>query len=271
MAVGLLGLAQNIGGVRFHRLHRNKQLLANLAVRIATREQPQDLQLAARERIHCWVLSLLRLRGGRTRGKSIKDKTRQARREIRIPAVHLHHRLDQIRAGNILRHVATRARPNQRNHVLRRIRHAQRQKHRPRRLVCCPVNNGEAAAVGHVDIKKHHVRGGTRNALQRLRDGPSIAHDLNLRGHRQLRTHARAEDGVIINQKDLHHAHNATASSTSVPSPGVEEIRTRPPDPSTRARILSRIPCLSAGISSTSKPTPRSRTKILSSPANNSA
>lgn len=43
MAVGLLGLAQNIGGVCFHRLHRNEQLLANLAVCVAARKQPQDL------------------------------------------------------------------------------------------------------------------------------------------------------------------------------------------------------------------------------------
>ena len=51
VAVRCLRLAQHIRRVRFHRLHRDKELRRNLLIRVATRQQPQHFKFPARELI----------------------------------------------------------------------------------------------------------------------------------------------------------------------------------------------------------------------------
>src|SRR5699024_5086855 len=94
---------------------------------------------------------------------------------------------------------------------------------------------------------------------------------------------------MVINQKDVHHVHKVTrrhagnallvdaffypsiVTLTSVPSPGAHLILALPPMRLMRSTMESLIPWRSSGMASESKPSPRSRTKMDSSPARCSA
>ncbi len=116
-----------------------------------------------------------------------------------------------------------------------------------------------AAAVRQVDVEQDDV--GIELADQRhgLGDGAGLADDLDRLA--ELRSNARAEDVVVVDEDDAAAAHDrlSSRSSTSVPS-AEDTIAAVPPTRSMRPRIESAIPCESGDSSSGSNPVPRSRT-----------
>ena len=70
--------------------------------------------------------------------------------------------------------------------------------------------DGEAAAVGHVDVEKHDVGARGVDTRDRLGDGPGVADDVHLAG--QFGADTGAEDGMIVDEEHLHHAVQDTGS-----------------------------------------------------------
>ena len=141
-------------------------------------------------------------------GKRIVDKPSEARREVRIPTMHLHDGFGEFRAVDVLRHVPARPRTDESDDVFRCIRHRQRQVLRARRL----RNHGEATAVRHVYVQENNVGLRLRDTSNGLGDGAGIADDVNRRSPRistsQLGADAGAEDGVIVNKKNANWLHD---------------------------------------------------------------
>ena len=128
-----------------------------------------------------------------------------------------------------------------------------------------------AAAVGHLDVEQHDVGLELDDARDRLADRAGVADDVDQPV--ELGAHARAEQGVVVDEHDARDrsAHAPSTSSTSVPSPGRVWISARPPWRAIRPSTDSRRPRRSAGTASSSKPGPRSRTNTSTSSPRTSA
>lgn len=94
VAVGLLGLAQHIRGVSLYRLHRDHQILGDLAVGVSAGEEPQHLKLTRSQRIQFRIQR--RFRGIRSPGERIEHKSGQPRTEHRVATGHPAYRIGEL-------------------------------------------------------------------------------------------------------------------------------------------------------------------------------
>src|SRR5262245_49117997 len=92
MPVGKLEFAQDRGDVGLDRLHRDEQLLGDLFVRVAARDQPHDLALALGQAVEFlvdrWYVG---------RGEGIENEAGKPRREDGVAVGNPAYRLDQLR------------------------------------------------------------------------------------------------------------------------------------------------------------------------------
>ncbi|BAC17432.1 putative phosphate transport protein [Corynebacterium efficiens YS-314] len=219
MAVGLLGLTQDVRGVGFHRLHGDEQLLADLLIGVTAGQQSQHLQLTAGQRIHDRIINhstllnsgilLRRIDDARARtgirgGEGIQDKPGQAWGEEGVARVHPVDGLHQFLAGDGFGDIPACPGADDGDDILGGIGDTQGEEDGLHAGLENPADHGEAATVGHVDVEKHDV--GTRlgDAGDGIGHGAGLAHDLHRRT--QLSLHARSEHRVVINQKHLNHA-----------------------------------------------------------------
>ena len=190
----------------------------------------------------------------------VEHEAGQARREDGVAAGDTAHRVGQLGPGDRLRHVAARAGADDADHVVGRIRDAQREEAHGRPPRRDAADHLDAAAVRHLHVEQHHVGLRGDDAVDRLADRAGVADDVDEAF--ELGAHAGAEQAVVVDEHDARQrGHQDITSSTSVPSPGRVWIAARPPWRSIRPSTDSRRPRRSGGIAARSKPGPRSRTK----------
>ena len=76
--------------------------------------------------------------------------------------------------GIDFRHVAAGAGPDHRDHVLGRVRDAEREEPH----VGAPLDHAPPTAVGQVHVQEHHVRFGLEHAFDRVLHGPGMSDEL---------------------------------------------------------------------------------------------
>src|SRR5580692_1322059 len=289
-----LQLAQHRGHVAFHRLHRDVKLPGDLLVRVPLRDQPQHFPLARGQLVKLGIKGRPDPRSpGRTRstrstrrtgslssrcGEGIKHEPRQPVREHRVARRDPADRVGKLRGGDRLRHVATRARPDHRDHVLGRVGGGKREKAHLRMRGLDRLDHGLAAAARQVHVEQHHIGPQRGDQLDRGLHVVRLAHDVDLPA--KLGADPGPEQPVIV---DKHHPRSAhfrptgcaaergMVSVTLVPSPWTEFRITEPPRRVIRPCTDSARPLRSSGTAAGSNPFPRSRTTIDTSPASTSA
>src|SRR6478672_4581056 len=280
MAGGELQLAQHRGHVALHRLRRNEQLLGDLLVGVALGDQPEHLALPAGQLVELGVEGGLHVarRLGRRRER-VQHEPGQPVREHRVARGDPADRVGQLGGGDRLGHVTPGPGPDHRDHVLRGVRGGQREKPYFGMRSLDRLHHGLAAATGQVHVEQHHVRQQLADQVDRGLHVVRLTDDLDLPA--ELSPDPGPEQPVVVDQ---HHpggfsAHVRPAgrllrgifSVTLVPSPGAVVTVAVPPRRVIRPCTDSARPLRSSGTASGSKPFPRSRTTIDTSPGSTSA
>src|ERR671919_1305273 len=263
---GQLELAQHARDVALDRLHGQVQARGDLLVHVAAGDQLEDLALARGQLVQLGVA-----RDALAGPERVEDEAREPRREDRVTGPDPFDRGRQLLAGDRLRHVPTRARPDDADHVLGRIRDRQRQEANARPFGRNRVDDRVAASVRKMHVEEDDVRVELLDQRHGVGHGPGLADDLHRPG--ELRPDAGEEERVVVHQDDarLHDALRSTRSSTSVPSSGALTIVACPPARSSRPSIESTSPRRSGGTAARSKPAPRWWTKTATASSVTSA
>src|ERR1700761_895461 len=295
VAGGKLQLAQYRRDVALDGLARDEQLAGDLLVGVALSDQPQDLALPGGQLIEFRVEGRLDVIWCGRSGEGVEHEAGQPVREHRVAVRDPPDRVRQVAGGDRLGHVAPRARPDHRDHVLRRVRGRQREELDLGMLLLDLGDDGLAAAAGQVHVEQDHVGQQLADQFDGRSDVCGLADHFHPRA--KFGAHARAEQAVVVDQDHARHvAHRRLVSSatsaaaglgsatvsldradrgivnvTFVPSPGADCTVASPPCLLILPWMDSATPLRSPGTAAGSKPLPRSRTATLTLSGSTSA
>src|SRR5579875_1389505 len=264
-----LELAQHRRDVRLDRLHRDRQLPRDFLVRVPACDQAQHLPLPSGELVQLRVDGDSRS-GSRHPREGVEHEPGQPRREHGVAARDPEDGVDQLGTRDRLGHVPACAGPDHRDHVLGRVRHAQREEPDVERRPAHLLDHGLPASEREVHVEEDHVGESLEDHLDGGSDLVGLAHHLD--GVAELGAHAGAKEVVVVDQEHpgapsrpgrsgaQRGLTRATLSSTSVPAPGDVRTTARPPLRCIRATIDWAMPRRSGVTAPRSNPEPRSRT-----------
>jgi hypothetical protein len=192
-------------------LEADEQLGGDLLVRVAAREQPQHLALARGEPVELLV------RHRRLGPERVEHEPREARREHRVAVGDPAYGGGQLLGGHRLGDVAAGAGADDRDDVLGRVGHRQRQE--PGRRLPDALEHGDATAVGHVHVEQHDVGLEPADDLHRLGHRGGLPDDVDELA--DLGTHPGPEELVVVDEHDPHLISHGAA-------PAVPRCRCRP-------------------------------------------
>jgi hypothetical protein len=179
-------------------LARDEQLARDLLVGVALGDQPQHLALPRGQLIKLGVKGWLDVvRRGRG-SEGVKNEAGQPVREHRVAVRHPPDRVREVARRDGLGHVAARARPDHRDHVLRGVRGRQRQELDLRVFLLNLGDDGVPAAAGQVDIEQDHVGEQPPDQLDGRGDVLRLPYHLDPRT--ELGPYAGAEQAVVVDE-----------------------------------------------------------------------
>src|SRR3954464_8941238 len=226
---------QDAGGVVLDGSFRGAQRVGDLAIAVAARHQPQDLDLAPGQRIrrtqrvevpvHVFEAAQHPFGHGGPGGRSARGD--------------LANGLGQLLERDVLQQIASRSGPHrlEQRHIIIKGCQDDYRREIPFRLQC--LEYLDAVLFRHPEIEQHHVRLFTADRSEavvpigRLRDYRHVA------GEFEQRAHALPDQVLIVDEDDADHARGGRGmiARTSNPASGPGAASTRPPNCSKRSRI----------------------------------
>src|ERR1700733_1587418 len=264
---GQLELAQYGRHVCFHGLDRDEQLLADLPVGVALRDQPQHLAFAVGQLVKLGIERRLHL-GARCR-EGVQHEAGQPVREHRVAVGDPPDRVGKLGGGDRLGHVSPRAGPDHRDHVLGGVGRGQGQEAHVGEAGLDRLDDRVPAAAGHVHVQQHHVGDQRADQVDGRLHVVGLAHQLELPA--ELGPDTGPEQAVIVDQHDPGTHEHGMVNVTLVPSPTADVMTAVPPNRRIRPRMDSVTPLRSPGRTDGSNPLPRSLTTTLATSASTSA
>src|SRR4051812_35326401 len=246
-------LLHDVRAVRLGGSHRDEELLRDLLVGVAEREQAQDLALPLRERIVRGALAFLGLGGEQSRA--------ELGMQVAAAGRDLAHRVHDLVVGRLLEHVAARAGRKCLAHVARVVLHREHADLHVGALLEQRRDRLEPALLGHHDVQQDHIRLRRARLEDRLTRAAGLADRLEVVLGLQHEPEAGADDGVVVHDQHAR-AQAGTSAATVVPLVAVDSTVSVPSSSSIRSRIpTSPIPPPSS--SAASKPLPSSSITAL--------
>ena len=172
------------------RADRQIQLLGDLAVRMAERDQSQHIDLALGQVV------------GRAGGRLAGDAGAERRVEVRLVRGGAADRLDKLAVGRLLEHVAERARGERLAREGRLGLHRQHDDLGIGHLGAQRRDRVEARLARHVEVKHEHVGLMAADVAPRGVDVTRLGDDLESVLALQQQPQPAAHDGVVVGEDD---------------------------------------------------------------------
>src|SRR4051794_18942911 len=242
-AVAETELHQDPRDVRLHRRLGHEQLLGDLGIREAARDQSQHLLLAGGQ-----ILESRELRLGlrAAAAHELADHTlRHRRRQERVALRDHVDRSDELLGRRVLEEEPARAGAQRLVHVLVEVERRQHQDLRP----AVAVDGGEDAPrrlepveLGHADVHQHDVWAQGAGLVDRLAPVGRLADDLDLGLRVEDHAEAGADERLVVDEEDADHPPASTGSiaRSEKPPSGRGPASSVPPYSATRSRIPTR-------------------------------